>query len=302
MSIAMEEYDLLEDPKYRSYITQVDRCLKYFESTTEWADLIAALSKLNRVLQAHMKYPIIPRRIVISKRLAQCMHPALPAGVHQKALETYDIIFKCMGTNRLAAELFIYSAGLFPLLANAALNVRSLLLTVYETHFVPLGQRLRPGLNGFLSGVLPGLEEGSDHYQRTNSLLESVVEAVNPFVFYSALWECVAANATVRLPALTFVLSHCGNKRSRAAAMEEPPTSLAQTMTSCAEPSASLFRTRRRWFSAPRWTCCWWGSRCTSPSLCARTWCAWWRACSTPSSGGTCRSTAASSPGYSASR
>ena len=91
---------------------------------------------------------------LFSKRLAQCMHPALPAGVHQKALETYDIIFKCMGTNRLAAELFIYSAGLFPLLANAALNVRSLLLTVYETHFVPLGQRLRPGLNGFLSGTV----------------------------------------------------------------------------------------------------------------------------------------------------
>ena len=57
------------------------------------------------------------------------MHPALPSGVHQKALETYDIIFKCMGTNRLAAELFIYSAGLFPLLANAAMNVRSALLT-----------------------------------------------------------------------------------------------------------------------------------------------------------------------------
>ncbi len=48
------------------------------------------------------------------------------------------------------------------------------------------------------AGVLPGLEEGSDHYQRTSSLLEAVVEAVNPFVFYSALWECVAANATVR--------------------------------------------------------------------------------------------------------
>ena len=115
-----------------------------------------------RVLLAHMKYPVVPRRVnielvwtktkltilcqvVISKRLAQCMHPALPSGVHQKALETYDIIFKCMGTNRclfepnvlrclhiaqsfhqilrLAAELFIYSAGLFPLLANAALTV-----------------------------------------------------------------------------------------------------------------------------------------------------------------------------------
>lgn len=39
------------------------------------------------------------------------MHPALPSGVHLKALETYDIIFKCMGTNRLSHELFIYSAG-----------------------------------------------------------------------------------------------------------------------------------------------------------------------------------------------
>lgn len=39
------------------------------------------------------------------------MHPALPSGVHLKALETYDIIFKSMGTDRLSQELFIYSAG-----------------------------------------------------------------------------------------------------------------------------------------------------------------------------------------------
>ena len=48
-------------------MSQVDKALKAFEYTTEWADLIAALGKLNKVLLAHMKYPIIPRRIVISK-------------------------------------------------------------------------------------------------------------------------------------------------------------------------------------------------------------------------------------------
>ena len=58
-----------------------------------------------------MKYPVVPRRIIISKRLAQCLHPALPSGVHLKALEIYDNMFKCMGTNRLSQELFIYSAG-----------------------------------------------------------------------------------------------------------------------------------------------------------------------------------------------
>ena len=36
-------------PSYLSYMTQVDRALKGFESTAEWADLIAALTKLNRV-------------------------------------------------------------------------------------------------------------------------------------------------------------------------------------------------------------------------------------------------------------
>lgn len=65
-----------------------------------------------KVLLSYTKFPVIPRRIKISKRLAQCMHPALPSGVHLKALETYDIIFRCMGTNRLACELFIYSAGM----------------------------------------------------------------------------------------------------------------------------------------------------------------------------------------------
>lgn len=89
----------------------MDKALKSFEYTSEWADLISALGKLNKVLLSYLKYPVIPRRIKISKRLAQCMHPALPSGVHLKALETYDIIFKCMGTNRLSHELFIYSAG-----------------------------------------------------------------------------------------------------------------------------------------------------------------------------------------------
>lgn len=46
------------------------------------------------------------------------------------------------------------------------MNVRPALLTIYETHFVPLGMRLRPGLRGFLSGILPGLDEGSDHFDR----------------------------------------------------------------------------------------------------------------------------------------
>lgn len=47
--LTVEECELLSDSKYRSYISQVDKALKSFETTSEWADLISALGKLNKV-------------------------------------------------------------------------------------------------------------------------------------------------------------------------------------------------------------------------------------------------------------
>lgn len=62
------------------------------------------------------------------------------------------------------------------------MNIRPALLTIYETHFVPLGDRLRPALSGFLSGILPGLDTGTDHFDRyvgermgTQSIITSIV-------------------------------------------------------------------------------------------------------------------------------
>ncbi|GAB0100064.1 Protein dopey-1 homolog [Sergentomyia squamirostris] len=208
----MEEYELMNQHKYRIYMSNIDKALKNFEYSSEWADLISALGKLNKVISSYPQYQIIPRRIKISKRLAQCMHPALPSGVHLKALESYDVIFSNTGTERLATELFIYSAGLFPLLGYAAMNVRPTLLGIYEKYFVPLGERLRPALSGFLSGVLPGYESGLDHFDRTNNLLNLVCAAVNPFCFYTCLWECVATNASIRLPAVSYILDHYHKK------------------------------------------------------------------------------------------
>jgi hypothetical protein len=45
----IEECELVTDSKYRSYVSQVDRALRAFEYTSEWADLISSLGKLNKV-------------------------------------------------------------------------------------------------------------------------------------------------------------------------------------------------------------------------------------------------------------
>ncbi|XP_076006410.1 protein DOP1A [Genypterus blacodes] len=207
-----EEVELLSDSKYRNYVAAVDKALKNFEYSSEWADLISALGKLNKVLQNNAKYQVVPKKLTIGKRLAQCLHPALPSGVHRKALETYEIIFKIIGPKRLAKDLFLYSSGLFPLLSNAAMSVKPVLLGLYETYYLPLGKTLKPGLQGLLTGVLPGLEEGSEYYDRTNTLLEKVAAAVEQSAFYSALWGSILTSPAVRLPGVSFVLLHLNRK------------------------------------------------------------------------------------------
>jgi hypothetical protein len=48
-TLTVEECELLSDSKYRAYISQVEKALRSFENTSEWADLISALGKLNKV-------------------------------------------------------------------------------------------------------------------------------------------------------------------------------------------------------------------------------------------------------------
>ncbi|XP_035378759.1 protein dopey-2 isoform X2 [Electrophorus electricus] len=203
-----EQAELQNDYRYRSYTAVIEKALRNFESSSEWADLISSLGKLNKALQSNLKYSLLPKRLIIGKRLAQCLHPALPSGVHLKALETYEVIFKIIGTKWLAKDLFIYSSGLFPLLGHAAMSVKPTLLTLYERYFLPLQRALLPSLQAFIMGLLPGLEEGQEVFDRTDALLLKLSLLVGQAVFYGGLWGSVLLSPPVRLPASLFVITH----------------------------------------------------------------------------------------------
>ncbi|KAK6309739.1 hypothetical protein J4Q44_G00196200 [Coregonus suidteri] len=203
-----EEQELQNDYRYRSYASVIEKALRNFESSSEWADLISSLGKLNKALQSNLRYSLLPKRLIIGKRLAQCLHPALPSGVHLKALETYEVIFKIIGTKWLAKDLFIYSSGLFPLLGHAAMAVKPALLTLYERYYLPLQRALLPSLQAFITGLLPGLEEGAEVYDRTDVLLLRLSMLVGQQVFYGALWGSVLVSPLVRLPASLFIVTH----------------------------------------------------------------------------------------------
>ena len=57
--ILMEEKKLMTEAKYRNYMSNIDKALRNFEYSSEWADLISALGKLSKVSVLRIKYIVV---------------------------------------------------------------------------------------------------------------------------------------------------------------------------------------------------------------------------------------------------
>ncbi|KAG5983718.1 hypothetical protein E4U55_007399 [Claviceps digitariae] len=174
----------IKDKAYRRYALGVEKTLALFETALEeWADYIAFLNKLLKTLQARpTSFRTIPAKALVAKRLSQCLNPALPSGVHQKALELYTYIFTTIGKDGLSRDLPLYLPGLAPTLSFASLSVRSPYLDLLETHFLDLDPRsLRPAMKSIVLALLPGLEdETSEDFDRTLNLMAGFKQAIRP--------------------------------------------------------------------------------------------------------------------------
>ncbi|KAF9924707.1 hypothetical protein FBU30_005377 [Linnemannia zychae] len=180
-----QSWDLQNDPRYKKYIQLVERNLQSFDNVNEWADVNPFLLKIMRSFQAYPQYTVIPRSLTVAKRLAQCLNPALPAGVHGKTLEVYAYILETIGPDQLAEDITMWSYGLFPFLQHAALSVKPQLLDIYEKYYLPLKERLKPCLKSFMIGLLPGLdEEGSEFFDRVLNILDNLRKNVDETFFF----------------------------------------------------------------------------------------------------------------------
>ncbi|ODO06352.1 hypothetical protein L198_01584 [Cryptococcus wingfieldii CBS 7118] len=198
---------LANDAKYKKFRYQVDKSLQSFESINEWADFISFLSRLLKTLQSQSPpYNEIPRKLIVGKRLAQCLNPALPSGVHQRALDVYAYIFSIIGVDGLERDLTIWSSGLFPFFQYAATSVRPLLINIYETYYLPLQVQLRPATKAFILALLPGIEEESgDFFDKILFLLDRLSGAVTPTFFLQNTFLILITSSTSRLSALNYL-------------------------------------------------------------------------------------------------
>ncbi|KAJ8582095.1 hypothetical protein M405DRAFT_582865 [Rhizopogon salebrosus TDB-379] len=194
------------DPKYKKYTQQVEKCLNAFDNVHEWADCIAFLKHLLKTFQSYMQFKEIPYKLIVAKRLAQCLNPALPTGVHQRALDVYTHILSVLGTEGLKRDLPLWSSGLFPFFEYAATSVKPILLTIYDTHYLPLQAGLRPIMKSFILALLPGLEEETgEFFDKVLSLLDRLSGTVSPVFFIQNIWVIMITMSSARGTALNFL-------------------------------------------------------------------------------------------------
>ncbi|KAG6813245.1 hypothetical protein H0H92_012882 [Tricholoma furcatifolium] len=194
------------DPKYKKFTQQVEKCLNSFDNVHEWADCIAFLKQLLKTFQSYMQFKEIPRKLIVSKRLSQCLNPALPTGVHQRALDVYLHILSVLGPDGLLADLPIWSSGLFPFFQYAATSVKPTLLNLFDTHYLPLQAGLRPVMKSFILALLPGLEEEtSEFFDKVLNLLDRLSGTVSPSFFFQNIWLVMLTTPPARGTSLTYL-------------------------------------------------------------------------------------------------
>ncbi|KAL1956540.1 hypothetical protein VTO42DRAFT_7104 [Malbranchea cinnamomea] len=213
------EDGLKKDKNYRRYASNVDRALSLFDTALqEWADYISFLSRLLKALQSHPPaLSVVPNKAIVAKRLAQCLNPSLPSGVHQKALEVYGYIFSMLKPAGLARDLPLYLPGIAPTLTFASLSVRPLFLSLVETYILDLDPAsLRPALKALILALLPGLEEEtSEDFDTVLGIVDRLREKSEGSPGGNAgqyFWQCLflasITNPTRRMGVLAYLNRH----------------------------------------------------------------------------------------------
>eukprot|EP00906_Rhabdomonas_costata_P021986 RCo031835 len=218
--------DRAHQGRWRNFSAEVSSILASFDKAKEWADVINSLNELQRVLvqRRYEMFDSVPEKLVLCKRLAQSFNPSLPAGVHMSALDTYDCVLQKVGARSLAADLPLYSLGLFPLFSSAATQCRRRLLEIYEKYYLTIGPAaLSVCCDGLVLSLLFGLEEeNAETFPATLALLDALLSRLrdSPEVFYKALWKAVRDCPQARVGGFNYIKARF--PRSQPVAVEDP--------------------------------------------------------------------------------
>lgn len=200
--------------KDKRYVALVEKAIATFYSMEEWADYITFLSRLLKTLALPEKARTvswIPLLDQILNKLALCLSPALPSGVHQKTLTVYSSIFDGLTIRELNKQISVWLPGLLLVLSYGSTQVKPQLLSLYEKLIESLDSKtLKSITRPLLRSISSGLDdENSENFSDCLKLLELFKEklALNA-LFWQEMFLCIISSPEKRIGAFNWCLIH----------------------------------------------------------------------------------------------
>lgn len=207
-------------PKERRHWAAIEKAVASFDATADWPDYIAFLLRLQKALALSELPPHsvswLPLADHVLAKLALCLLPRLPSGVHQKTLAVYELIFTKLTPQCLDTNARVWLPGLLPVVAYATTQVRPHVVSIFRTHVLALS----PGTLAQLAApvvlaLAGGLDDdAAETYKDVEALLDEYRgNLADDTRFWLALFLCVVRCPDRRMGALNWCMLKSGLER-----------------------------------------------------------------------------------------
>ena len=176
-----------------------------------WSDLLPMSKEILSLLIKNEKdidFSKLSTKYILAKRLAQCLNPEFPNGVHDVILDIYKTLLLNIQKKQDTAiqdNLSLYLSGLFPFFSHASLpNKKKFLDNIIKNIILNIKtDELILCFPGVLAALIPGLD---DNDEKTTKLIfqafEDFINKLNyqdqPQIFFGSLWTILLRNQHLR--------------------------------------------------------------------------------------------------------
>ena len=184
-------------------------------SAKAWSDLLPITREIYQLLSKTtdiINFSKLSNKLLLAKRLAQCLNPECPSGVHEVVLDIYYLILHNIvffNETCLMDNLGIYACGLFPFYPNASINNKNKFVDkiIYGCFLCFRADELILCLPGLLTSLIQGLDDNSDATRdKIFTIFNDLMKKVGKNVFYGIYWTLILRNKLLRHSGMKFLL------------------------------------------------------------------------------------------------
>ena len=200
-----KEKEMLKD--FKKFEKSLNNILSSSSGAASWSDLLPFTKEVRQLIEKKkddINFALISEKNTLSKRLAQCLNPECPGGVHEVVINIYSTILQNIllkNDGKLEENLGIYSSGLFPFFSYAAIPNKIIFLDkIINSCFLKLQpNELNLCLPGLLSSLIPGLDDNNEEIsQKIYSVFDQLRKIMRPGIFYGTYWSLLLKNKLLR--------------------------------------------------------------------------------------------------------